>query len=54
MQRALRRDIENLGFWLKVINIAGVALLVALIAFLVALIRRLRARRARLDVREGA
>ncbi len=54
VQRALRRDIENLGFWLKVINIAGVALFVALIAFIVALARRARARRARLNVREGA
>ena len=54
VQRALRRDVENLGFWLKALNIAGVALLVALIAIVIALLRRSMARRARLKVREGA
>ncbi len=54
VQRALRRDVENLGFRLKVLNIGGVALLVALIAFIIALLRRSMARRARLKVREGA
>ncbi len=54
VQRALRRDVENLGFRLKALNIGGVALLVALIAFIIALLRRSMARRARLKVREGA
>ncbi len=53
VQRALVRDIENLGFWLKAVNIAGVALLVALIALVVALVRRARARRARRTFREA-
>ncbi len=53
VQRALVRDIENLGFWLKAVNIAGVALLVALIALIVALVRRARARRARRTFREA-
>ncbi|HFB98317.1 MAG TPA: ABC transporter, partial [Bryobacterales bacterium] len=53
VQRALVRDIENLGFWLKAVNIAGVALLVALIALVVALARRARARRARRTFREA-
>ncbi len=53
VQRALVRDIENLGFWLKAVNIAGVALVVALIALVVALVRRTRARRARRTFREA-
>ncbi len=53
VQRALVRDIENLGFWLKAVNIAGVALIVALIALVVALVRRARARRARRTFREA-
>ncbi len=53
VQRALVRDIENLGFWLKAVNIAGVALVVALIALVVALVRRARARRARRTFREA-
>jgi ABC-type uncharacterized transport system involved in gliding motility auxiliary subunit len=53
VQRALVRDIERLGFTLKVLNIAGVAVIVALIALGVALARRARARRARRMARES-
>ncbi len=53
VQRALVRDIERLGFALKVINIAGVAVIVALIALGVAMVRRARARAARRMAREA-
>ncbi len=53
VQRALVRDIERLGFTLKVLNIAGVAVIVALIALGVALVRRARARAARRMAREA-
>jgi len=53
VQHALVRDIENLGFWLKALNIAGVALVVALLALVVAFIRRARARKARKMFREA-
>ncbi len=53
VQRALVRDIEALGFRLKVLNVGGVALLVALIALLVAFVRRSRARAARKTFREA-
>jgi len=48
------RDIKRLEFRIKALNIAGVALLVALIGLFVWLMRRLMARRGRLLVsREG-
>ncbi len=47
VQQALVRDIRRLEFHLKVINIVGVALLVAMIGLLVWLSRRMMARRAR-------
>ncbi|WP_038034722.1 Gldg family protein [Thermopetrobacter sp. TC1] len=53
VQRALVRDIERLGLWLKAVNIAGVAIIVAIIAVIVALMRRAQARRARRLAREG-
>jgi len=53
VQHALVRDIENLGFWLKALNIAGVALVLALLALVVAFIRRARARKARKMFREA-
>jgi ABC-type uncharacterized transport system involved in gliding motility auxiliary subunit len=42
VQRALRADIENLGFWVKAANIAGVPALIGLVAGGVALRRRRR------------
>ncbi len=54
VQQALVRDIKRLEFRIKALNIAGVALLVALIGMFVWLMRRLMARRGRmLASREG-
>ena len=54
VQQALVRDIRRLEFRIKVLNIAGVAFLVALMGLFVWLMRRLMARRGRvLASREG-
>jgi len=45
VRKSLREGIEQLGLKIKVINIAGVPLLVALVGLAVPLIRRVRARR---------
>ncbi|MGI9463926.1 MAG: GldG family protein, partial [Aestuariivirgaceae bacterium] len=42
VQKALRRDIEKLGFWVKAINIAGVPALIGLAGIGVAMTRRRR------------
>ncbi len=42
VQRALRADIETLGFWVKAINIAGVPGLIAVLVGGIALVRRRR------------
>lgn len=42
VQRALRSDIENLGFWVKTINIAGVPALIGFVIAGIALTRRRR------------
>ena len=45
VQRALRRDIDNLDGWLKVINIGAIPLLIGGIAIALAIARRVRAAR---------
>ena len=45
VQRALRRDIDNLDGWLKVINIGAIPLLICGIAIALAIARRVRAGR---------
>ena len=42
VQKALRRDIERLGLWVKAINIAGVPALIGLAGIGIALSRRRR------------
>ena len=42
VQHALRKDIEALGAWLRVINIGAIPLLVGLIAIGLAIVRRVR------------
>jgi len=45
VQHALRRDIDNLDTWLKVINIGAIPLLIGLIAAALAIVRRIGAGR---------
>ena len=45
VQRSLREDVEDLGFWVRVVNIWAVPALIGLLALGLALWRRLRAQR---------